>query len=469
MDLEIESMIEICREHSENVKRWRDGTMALRWRAAGMVEVGRQFRCVNGHLRWPKLYAALDEHFTGNSPPYARIRAGSDMKSNGATTEVLRDSGHRLPRGLRLLRRSTMHHRFLKGLAAGAILATAGVLLAVLPGSAGAQGSTSWTSYPCTGMASDGTTIASDLTALAQGGTLYLTGTCGSATTTISVSVPQGVTLAGSNVPGDNGGSQIDGSVSSASSGPITIRGIAVNCEGESSSAGFTISAFRAKIEDNSTRNCAYGLEYTNPSGGNGNEVNSQIIGNMFSVNAGSGYPLWINDSGNGITDGLLEGNWLDGGSDAINSSNLAGWTIIGNHLYAHTGYGIKGTRAYGTRIIGNYIEQWANGDAGIQITQQPGSQGSVIADNQVDENDQGTAGGAGAGIAVFANGCSSTNQCYAAVDGNMIVNTAPSDTSNYGIEGSGAGLVYTSAGNNVQGANAATKTLNGATKGTAV
>jgi hypothetical protein len=24
-------MIEICREHSKNVKRWRDGTMALRW------------------------------------------------------------------------------------------------------------------------------------------------------------------------------------------------------------------------------------------------------------------------------------------------------------------------------------------------------------------------------------------------------------------------------------------------------
>jgi hypothetical protein len=31
----IESMIEICREHSKNVKRWRDGTMALRWCAAG--------------------------------------------------------------------------------------------------------------------------------------------------------------------------------------------------------------------------------------------------------------------------------------------------------------------------------------------------------------------------------------------------------------------------------------------------
>jgi putative transposase len=59
----IESMIEICREHSKNVKRWRDGTMALRWCAAGMLEAGHQFRRVNGHLHLPKLRAALDAHF----------------------------------------------------------------------------------------------------------------------------------------------------------------------------------------------------------------------------------------------------------------------------------------------------------------------------------------------------------------------------------------------------------------------
>jgi putative transposase len=56
----IESMIGICREHSKNVKRWRDGTMALRWCAAGMTEAGKQFRRVNGHLHLPKLRAALE-------------------------------------------------------------------------------------------------------------------------------------------------------------------------------------------------------------------------------------------------------------------------------------------------------------------------------------------------------------------------------------------------------------------------
>jgi putative transposase len=62
----IESMIEICREHSKNVKRWRDGTMALRWCAAGMLEAGHQFRRVNGRLHLPKLRAALEAHFTRN-------------------------------------------------------------------------------------------------------------------------------------------------------------------------------------------------------------------------------------------------------------------------------------------------------------------------------------------------------------------------------------------------------------------
>jgi putative transposase len=59
----IESMIEICREHSKNVKRWRDGTMALRWCAAGMLEADHQFRRVNGHLHLPKLRTAIEAHF----------------------------------------------------------------------------------------------------------------------------------------------------------------------------------------------------------------------------------------------------------------------------------------------------------------------------------------------------------------------------------------------------------------------
>jgi len=58
----VESMISICRDHSSNVKRWRDGQMALRWCAAGMVEAGKQFRRVNGHLHLKTLRTALERH-----------------------------------------------------------------------------------------------------------------------------------------------------------------------------------------------------------------------------------------------------------------------------------------------------------------------------------------------------------------------------------------------------------------------
>jgi hypothetical protein len=60
----IESMISVCREHAGNLKRWRDGQMALRWCAAGMVEAGKQFRRVNGHLCLPTLRAALEREST---------------------------------------------------------------------------------------------------------------------------------------------------------------------------------------------------------------------------------------------------------------------------------------------------------------------------------------------------------------------------------------------------------------------
>ncbi len=56
----VESMIEICRDHSANVKNWQNATMALRWSAAGMAEAAKQFRRVNGHLHLPALRKALD-------------------------------------------------------------------------------------------------------------------------------------------------------------------------------------------------------------------------------------------------------------------------------------------------------------------------------------------------------------------------------------------------------------------------
>ena len=58
----VESMISIARDATRNVKRWRDGKMALRWIAAGMLEAERQFRKVNGFRDLHVLARALECH-----------------------------------------------------------------------------------------------------------------------------------------------------------------------------------------------------------------------------------------------------------------------------------------------------------------------------------------------------------------------------------------------------------------------
>ncbi len=69
----VESMIAISRDHSTNVKRWRDGQMALRWCAAGMNEAAKQFRRVNGFIHLPALRDALDRNATNTATPHASI------------------------------------------------------------------------------------------------------------------------------------------------------------------------------------------------------------------------------------------------------------------------------------------------------------------------------------------------------------------------------------------------------------
>ncbi len=63
----IESMISISRDHARNVKRWRDGQMALRWCAAGLVEASKQFHRVNSHLHLPTLWTSLEQHVAARS------------------------------------------------------------------------------------------------------------------------------------------------------------------------------------------------------------------------------------------------------------------------------------------------------------------------------------------------------------------------------------------------------------------
>jgi putative transposase len=55
----IENLNSVLRRIHHNVKRWRDGTMVLRWVAIGLQEATKGFRRLKGYEGMPKLVAAL--------------------------------------------------------------------------------------------------------------------------------------------------------------------------------------------------------------------------------------------------------------------------------------------------------------------------------------------------------------------------------------------------------------------------
>ncbi len=65
----IESMIEIIRRTSRNVKRWQSGDMCLRWTAAGMLEAETQFRKVVGYTDLAKLALAVEHDIATRRAP----------------------------------------------------------------------------------------------------------------------------------------------------------------------------------------------------------------------------------------------------------------------------------------------------------------------------------------------------------------------------------------------------------------
>ncbi len=66
----IESMIEIIRRTSRNVKRWQSGDMCLRWTAAGMLEAETQFRKVVGYTDLAKLALAVERDLAEQHTPH---------------------------------------------------------------------------------------------------------------------------------------------------------------------------------------------------------------------------------------------------------------------------------------------------------------------------------------------------------------------------------------------------------------
>ncbi len=71
----VESMNEIVRNHSRNVKRWRDGDMRLRLSAAGMCAAQGQFRRIKGYSQLPALAAALAAATAGSGDGRTAVSA----------------------------------------------------------------------------------------------------------------------------------------------------------------------------------------------------------------------------------------------------------------------------------------------------------------------------------------------------------------------------------------------------------
>ena len=73
----IENLIGSVRNLGHRVRRWRDGTMILRWAATALIEASKQFRKLRGYAGMGKLVAALRAHD-------AALDSAVDRKENAA-------------------------------------------------------------------------------------------------------------------------------------------------------------------------------------------------------------------------------------------------------------------------------------------------------------------------------------------------------------------------------------------------
>ncbi len=93
-------MIGVRRQRSANVKRWRDGT----WRCAGappkVVEAGKQFRRVNGHLHRANLRTGLEREvaeIVGGTCHDALVKRGPRPEFYGTRDILLSTAAPRRP------------------------------------------------------------------------------------------------------------------------------------------------------------------------------------------------------------------------------------------------------------------------------------------------------------------------------------------------------------------------------------
>jgi parallel beta helix pectate lyase-like protein len=178
--------------------------------------------------------------------------------------------------------------------------------------------------------------------------------------------------------------------------------------------------------------NAAHGLRITNTSKNGTTLTNTQVNGSVrgLFVTGSGGDGIFVQDSGNSITDWNLTDNWVaSSGGDAIRMENAAGWTVERNHVYGVGNTGIDADRLFATSISDNYIEDFNTNGIGVTVQ---GDAASTISGNRIFHF-------SGSGTTYLAVQQVNYGAGYIAVTGNTIRGA-----------GTGVGLSYQPGGNSL-------------------
>jgi hypothetical protein len=279
-------------------------------------------------------------------------------------------------------------------LALVSVAACAAALLVPAPASAARLTAT------CSNGSVDAATIQSVINASAAGDEIVIDGPC-SITSTIEL-------LGGRSYRGDSpsttltaaSGSNLAAVLASDSwlnnwafTGlPITLRDLTVDGNASanpSAGDGVVIRSWHTLVENLTIEHSrGNGLRITGTSR-NGTTLPSgqtQVNGtvrNLFVEDSGVN-GIFVQDSGNAVTDWNLHDNWVSGsGAGGIRLENTAGWTVERNHVYGSTTSGISADRLFGSSISDNYVEDFGSTGNGIGVTVQADA-ASVISGNRI-------------------------------------------------------------------------------------
>jgi hypothetical protein len=176
---------------------------------------------------------------------------------------------------------------------------------------------------------------------------------------------------------------------------PVTVRDMTLDgnrANNESSGTdGLVLRSWKSTVEDlNINGSGGSGIRVTNESADGtpieSTQVNGRISNNFITDSGRHG--VYVEDSGNGVTDWQLGGNWIaDSALDGIRIDNAAGWIVDRNHVYGVGNNGIWADRLFGSTLSDNYVEGFGEGETGTWYgvgVQVNGGAASTVTHNRV-------------------------------------------------------------------------------------